>query len=100
MKVSDYKLVQVLWIDAESHPDWRELSEVIADGTLECISVGWLVSEREDRIVLVASVDLGDDGEMVASHITIPRSALKEIKELTIKKSRKIKEKPVIDQTP
>ena len=80
-KKPPYKLVQVLWIDSESSPDWTELKSVIQDDTLECVSVGFLLADKEDRIILAASLGLGRD-EIVASHVTIPKVAITEIHEL------------------
>lgn len=100
MKTTDYKLVLIVWEDAESNDTWVALKDVTHDDPTNVASIGWLVKETPTRIVLVASIDLSNEKDMVSGHVTIPKTQVKEIKELTIKKPRKAKvPKVIVEQT-
>jgi hypothetical protein len=92
MNPKDYKLVQVTWNDAGSHDSWVSLKDIVEDKSMECISVGWLVSDRPDRLVLVASMDLQTDQELVSGHVTIPKAVITDIRELSIKRVKQKKQ--------
>lgn len=92
MNPKEYKLVRVLWNDAESHDTWVQLGDVLKDKTMEVSSVGWLVHDNPDRVVIVASMDLAAGSEQVSGHLQIPRQMVREIVELHIKKPRKKKQ--------
>lgn len=96
MKPTDYKLVLVVWNDATSNDSWVKLKDVVEDSSLECATVGWLVADKTDRLVIVASIDMQDEDELVSGHVTIPRSQIKSLQELTIKKARKPKTEKII----
>ena len=103
MKKAPHKIVEVAWVDSESNPDWDHLKNVVSDGTLECRSVGYLLAEKSDRIVLAASLgrSLGTvDDDVVASHITVPKVCIIELQELTKKtvRSKKTAQKELVKE--
>lgn len=95
MNPKEYKLVRVLWNDAESHDTWVQLGDVLKDKTMEVSSVGWLVHDNPDRVVIVASMDLSSGSEQVSGHLQIPRQMVKEIVELQVHKPRAKKKKQI-----
>ena len=95
MKTTDYKLILCVWSDAESHDTWMELKDVTGDTSLEVASIGWLVADKPDRLVLVASMDLSNEKDMVSGHVTIPKAMIKEVRELTVKRPKKPKKEHV-----
>lgn len=95
MKVTDYKLVLVIWDDADSHDTWVELKEVTTDNSMEVASVGWLVADKQDRLVLIASMDLSNEKDMVSGHVTIPKAQVKKVIDIIIKRPKKPKKEHV-----
>lgn len=79
-----FKLVEILWLDSEQNAEWAKLEDVLADqGSLECKSVGYLVADKEDRVVLASSISADETYEEQVSHyITIPKASIQSIKEL------------------
>lgn len=95
MKKIPYKMVQVIWRDSHSSSSWADLQEVIADKeTMDCLSIGFLVAEHDDRITLMGSMSL-QNPEHVGDHLSIPRETIKEIIELgrkTVRPKKKVQE--------
>lgn len=98
MKVTDHKLVMVNWRDAESHDTWISVKDATSDDTDEVASVGWLLADRPDKLILIASISLREDGQ-VSGHLAIPKAMVTSIKELAIKKPRQPKKVPVEQAT-
>jgi hypothetical protein len=88
VKKFPYKVAVVSWVDSEHHSDWDNLSEVLeSQGSLECLSAGFIIADKEDRIVLATSIsaDADENEEQVSAYITIPKRAILEVKELKYK---------------
>ncbi len=82
-----FKMVQVTWVDSEHESSWDNLSEVLEaneTASLECLSCGFLVADKEDRVILATSISLANEHaeEQISAYITIPRQAIIDIKEL------------------
>ena len=81
-----FKIVEVLWLDSEHHSDWESLPSVLEEQettSLECSSVGYLVAEKDDRIILATSFTIEEESETQISYfITIPRVAIVSQREL------------------
>ena len=77
-----YKIVEVHWLDSEADPDWQTVEELLEYSSLDCRTVGYLIADREDSIVIAGSVGLGRKDNVVHSAITIPKAAISNIKEL------------------
>lgn len=102
-----YPIVEVAWVDSEHDQGWNTLSAVLEEQekTLECRSVGYLITERADRVVLATSVGMaiGDDDEQISAYLTIPKASILWMKGPTKRVSRKTaqrdtvaeKEKPI-----
>lgn len=90
-----YKIVDVCWEDSEHSADWSSLVTVLEEqenGTLECRSAGFLIADKEDRIILATSVLSDSDREQqVSAYITIPKRSILWVKELKYKTPAKKK---------
>jgi hypothetical protein len=74
-------MVLLKWHDSMRTTGWRTtdeaLAEVARDGVTLCRTVGVLVGENEDRIMVALNAGEPAGGEpMVGETITIPKSAL------------------------
>tara|TARA_B100001250_G_C19812704_1_gene796577 strand:- start:2035 stop:2307 length:273 start_codon:yes stop_codon:yes gene_type:complete len=70
-KIEDYRLVQVNWIDAmDSETGWHSLNKLKKAQPEPVVSVGWIISEDDKRIVVTG--DFCSDGE-TGRAITIPK---------------------------
>lgn len=79
-----FKIIECSWQDSEHSADWGKLSDVLEEqGTLECRSVGFLIADKEDRIILATSLSADEEYEdFVSSYITIPKLSILWTKEL------------------
>lgn len=84
-----YPIVEVAWVDSEHDAEWSTLADVLEnqEKTLECRSCGYLIHEKEDRIVLATSVGMAkdEDEEQISAYITIPKRSILWTKELRYK---------------
>lgn len=75
--------VKVIWVDSHCWPTWedaQEISKTAASASLKCMSVGMLVSDEEDRIVITQSVSFdGPDVRNMANTLAIPKSCIQKI---------------------
>lgn len=90
-----FKIVEVVWLDSEHHADWEGLSKVLEEQesvSLGCRSVGYLIADKEDRVILSTSYTSEESEEaQVSYYITIPKIAVLDIKELRVKSPAKKK---------
>lgn len=72
------KLFLVEWLDsAQPTPGWRYLEDAPAPEAIHCMSVGWLISENGEAIVLAPNVaELGGDSAQGSGYIRIPVAAI------------------------
>jgi hypothetical protein len=86
------KLVEVLWEDFTVFHGWRDHEEIvdIVDGECDkCLSVGYLVADKPDKIVIAPTIALGEAlTKEMADLIRIPRSQAKSIRNLRYENSR------------
>ncbi len=75
-----HQIVEVLWLDSNSHEGWTEMETILVGDKLECLSVGYLLKKTRDYITLGPSLSLTDHNEtgirQVSGDITIPRNAI------------------------
>jgi hypothetical protein len=76
--------VQVEWVDSVSDDGWvvREdaVTRAAKEGMLDCVSVGMLLDETEEYVLLATSHMR--DGDLVQGCLQIPRAAVLSVKEL------------------
>lgn len=84
-KKPQYKMLEVVWVDSEHHADWSDIQEVLDEskGSLECQSLGYLILDAEDRLVLATSITSDEDTEkQISAYITIPKLCVVSTREL------------------
>lgn len=74
------KIVWIEWLDSCMNHGWREENSInLESGRLRCESIGFLVSETDDLVVVSAS---WDSVESFADPITIPRCSITKMQEV------------------
>ena len=81
MKIAGYKVVCVEWIDSSSRFGWQDINENV---DLRVVSIGFLILEKKDRIVLAKSIALAPKNEVQSFHsqMHIPKCAIKKLRHL------------------
>ncbi len=84
------KRVEVEWVDSNMSTGWlnTEYATKVEDKRpLECRTVGYLLSETEDRINVVMNFSDNTDlpNDSVSEVMTIPKVAVLSVKELRVK---------------
>ncbi len=69
------EIVLVHWVDSASHPYWQDGNTEYS--LLECYSVGFLIEESVDKLVIAQSAALDPDAKPWADVIVIPRVAVR-----------------------
>ena len=64
----------VRWVDSSGMPGWNDDAEVAGHGVADCWSVGFVVAEDDDQVLLAGSVD--ESHGNVADVIAIPKTAV------------------------
>lgn len=79
------RLVYVEWIDSHEVFGWSDPNVLYNDPML-CFSVGWLMFENEQRIVLGSSISVinGVDDPRTAGTMAIPKVAIKVMNNLKL----------------
>lgn len=79
-----FKIVEVLWLDSDHNGEWAKLEDVLEDqGGLECRSCGYLVADKEDRVIIATSMTADPDREEhISYYMAIPKAAVVSLKEL------------------
>ena len=72
-------LLVVTWHDISSRADWQGLEEVQALRPEKCITVGWLVQQDDDQIIVADSVT--ESGEFGGTTV-IPRAVIQKTKKI------------------
>jgi hypothetical protein len=80
------KLLYVEWIDASSGPGWQTVEAMRDQQPLYCRSVGWLIHENKDHLLLAASTYMPDRYPIMQAtcDISIPLGMVKKRKVLRI----------------
>ena len=76
------QIIEVIWEDSYSRLGWGDVSEAVREAlehNFRCVSVGYLLEETEDRIVLVRSLAFPD---LVDALHVIPKSCIYDIRAL------------------
>lgn len=83
------KIVEVEWLDSQMSSGWRHkdtIEEVFGKTTCLCASIGYLVLEDEDKIMLAQNLGDWFEGDTQACNtMIIPRCSIKNIKEIKSK---------------
>lgn len=92
MKVKNYPLVYIEWADSFGcSSEWTSTADV-ADVEHICISVGFLLKESKDIVVIVPHFSPAnekiDAKEQGCGDMAIPRSAIRQLRTLKIMKKK------------
>ena len=74
------KLVSVTWLDAVSCDSWEPILDARNLKPARMVTIGFLLHEDDDKVVLSASYD--EENQSVASTYAIPKSWVLSIKEI------------------
>ena len=80
--LKDLPEVRVEWVDSSGWNGWQPLDKVLKEAgedTLECTTVGLLLDQDKDSIMVVQNVSYGTN--QVHSPFKIPRSAITDYQE-------------------
>jgi len=86
------RIVKVTWVDSSSPVDrvWMPSDEAAKPTRVDCITVGYLLYEDEENLVLVSGVAPTDDkGSFDVSGVTtIPQVAVAKIEDLRVSRKK------------
>ena len=79
------KLVEIEWVDSSNAAGgtWHHKDDIDHGKNLSCRSVGWMLHDQKEYIVIVAHQSFGNaDGSLrqVGGDMTIPRCAITKIR--------------------
>lgn len=79
-----YALVLVRWLDSAAPRGWQNLGEWQGLGSLDCVSVGFLLSQNAEAVTLMPHVAYPDDEEQRQGNgiMVIPAGAVTSIEAL------------------
>ena len=77
------KMVLVRWIDARFIEGWYERHDIDSARSIKCVTVGILLNENENDIV----VSCHRNEDHIAGAMAIPRGCIKSIKQLKVVKA-------------
>ena len=75
--------VYIVWHDAASMDSWEDIAKVRDFEPHQIHTLGFLVSENENKIVVCLSIDINEDG--ASQVLTIPKSWILQLKKLKVK---------------
>ena len=86
MRRAQWDTVQVDWVDSIASNDWVTREEAVlrarGEGVMHSVSVGMLLDETDDYVLLIGSHMR--DGDLVTGTMQIPRSSISEIHRVAI----------------
>jgi hypothetical protein len=76
------KLALVYWSDsAQASGAWRHMEDLPEPEAIDCASVGWIVKEDDEVLMIAQSMgDIGTDNTQCAGIKQIPKCCITEIK--------------------
>ncbi len=69
--MKDFPLWRVEWIDSTNRGGWQEAGKDL--DLSKCITVGFLVKDNDERVVIASSID---DNDEIANLTAIPRQVV------------------------
>ncbi|MFA0813890.1 hypothetical protein [Microbulbifer epialgicus] len=78
------KLVRVEWVDsAQPYPQWSHLEDLPSLEPVKCCTVGWLIAESEEVLMIAQSVgEVNTDNAQASGLMRIPRASVKSLLQL------------------
>lgn len=78
------QLVRLEWLDSEVSSGWSDGADFETVKLRRVTSVGWVIAETDDALVLAAHIQLEKDGtlDVVSDAMTIPKVAIVNLRKL------------------
>jgi len=92
IKIDDYPLVKVTWVDAKDGlAGWEDVQEIINYDLATVVDVGWMVAKDSRKIVIMGSFCTSDEDPQEGGRYTaIPTSWVTKVEYLKIDKVKVI----------
>ena len=92
IKIDDYPLVKVTWVDAKDGlAGWEEIEEIINYDLATVVDVGWMVAKDSRKIVIMGSFCTSDEDPQEGGRYTaIPISWVTKVEYLKVDKVKVI----------
>ncbi len=74
------KLVHVTWEDSARSSSWETFEELRGEHVIECRSVGWVIEDHDDHLVLGPHV--GASPQQACGTMVIPKRAIVKVVKL------------------
>ena len=87
--INKVRMVRVTWLDArDTETGWLDIKEVIDAPLAVCHEVGWMVTNNDERIVIMRSYSKDKDEVSGGGAIAIPKGWIKKIQYLEVSYGR------------
>ena len=92
IKIDDYPLVKVTWVDAKDGlAGWEDVQEIINYDLATVVDVGWMVAKDSRKIVIMGSFCTSDEDPQEGGRYTaIPTSWVTKVEYLKVDKVKVI----------
>ena len=85
MNIDKVPMVRVTWLDArDTETGGLDIKEIVDAHLATCQEVGWMVTNNEERIVIMRSYSKDKDDVTGGGAIAIPKGWIKKIEYLTV----------------
>jgi len=80
-----YPMVRITWLDAkDTETGWLHIKDIVNAPLAVCQEVGWMVTNNNERIVIMRSYSKDKDDVTGGGAIAIPKGWIKKIEYLTV----------------
>jgi|TARA_A100001388_G_scaffold268782_1_gene244293 hypothetical protein len=81
-----YKFYMCWWSDIISDSGWNTLNHISKSKPATCITMGWLISTKNNKYVFVGDINFNDDGTVNegGNSTVIPKSNVLKLKEIKL----------------
>ena len=81
-----YKFYMCWWSDIISDSSWSPLQQIKKSKTAVCITMGWLISEKDKKYVFIGDINFNEDGTVNegGNSTVIPKSNILKLKEIKL----------------
>ena len=81
-----YKFYKCYWKDIISSENWEDIKTIQKSKPAICITMGWLISTKNNNYVFIGDVSFNDDETITqgGNATTIPKSNILKLKEIKI----------------
>ena len=85
MDINTIPMVRVSWVDArDMETGWVEIKDILQAPLAQCMEVGWMVVNNEEKVVIMRSWCVDRDDNNGGGAIAIPKGWVKKIEYLGV----------------